>query len=307
MQRSKAFTLIELMVVVSIIALMSGGLTFINFLRARENTFNVLCLENRRIIEHAEIKYLARQGRHSVGFQDLVDAGHLHHLLTCKAGGVYAWVPFSENDHRYQTIVGCSVHGAGVSSAAGGVVAFDFDDGHDAGWVKIGNNWEVIDGKYYGGPGGEHRSFYGDSDWANYTLEVDVALLAGTNSGGYGYGIYFRANDFENRNTLNAYVFQYDPGFGHGEFLIRKVVNGRETAPLVRAEAPAGYQWMGDEKNVKIQVSGNTFTAYMSDVNGGAVPILTASDSDFSSGVIGFRTWSDSYASFDNLSVSLED
>ena len=127
MHNKKAFTLIEIMVVVSIIALIAGGLALINFLRVRENTQRVLCLENRRVIEHAEIKYLAQDKRHSASFQDLVDAGYLNHLLTCKSEGIYAWVPFPANDHRYQTIVGCSVHGTG--EASGGIEAIEFFSG----------------------------------------------------------------------------------------------------------------------------------------------------------------------------------
>jgi prepilin-type N-terminal cleavage/methylation domain-containing protein len=124
MPKGKAFTLIEIMVVVSIIALIAGGLALINFLRVRENTQRVLCIENRRVIEHAEIKYLAQEKRHSASFQDLVDAGYLNHLLTCKSEGIYAWMPFPENGHRYQTIVGCSVHGAGETP--GGLEGMEF-------------------------------------------------------------------------------------------------------------------------------------------------------------------------------------
>jgi prepilin-type N-terminal cleavage/methylation domain-containing protein len=144
MPKGKAFTLIEIMVVVSIIALIAGGLALINFLRVRENTQRVLCIENRRVIEHAEIKYLAQEKRHSASFQDLVDAGYLNHLLTCKSEGIYAWMPFPENDHRYQTIVGCSVHGY-VPIPLQGPYLVTTDDG-----VSVLNSYGRMEGSYDG-------------------------------------------------------------------------------------------------------------------------------------------------------------
>ena len=144
MHNKKAFTLIEIMVVVSIIALIAGGLALINFLRVRENTQRVLCLENRRVIEHAEIKYLAQDKRHSASFQDLVDAGYLNHLLTCKSEGIYAWVPFPANDHRYQTIVGCSVHGY-MSTPPQEPYAITTDDG-----VSVLSSYGRMVGSYMG-------------------------------------------------------------------------------------------------------------------------------------------------------------
>ncbi len=61
----------------------------------------------------------------------------------------------------------------------------DFDDGKDDGWTVIQGDWEVEDGEYrqkdtvwtttttnetY------HRSFFGDVNWSDYTVEVDLII-----------------------------------------------------------------------------------------------------------------------------------
>ncbi len=307
---SKGFTLLEILIAMVVIGIISGGFYLRSARQARQQAQDKTCFHTRGVIARAGSRYYFDRETHPAHFRDLYDSGYISVIPECPSGGVYAWL-LPEGGGGFESVqVVCSVHGFSEEdpeAAPDGIIEYDFNHGNDDGWTKIGNNWEVIDGKYYGGPGGEHRSFYGNDDWEDYTIEVDAALLAGTPSGGYGYGIYFRASGYEERDTLNAYVFQYDPFFGGGEFIFRKVVSGGERAPTARAPAPEGYNWTGDEKNIRIEVRGNTFTAYISDINGGGVPVLTATDPDFGAGAVGFRTWSDSRASFDNLIVRLKE
>jgi len=167
----------------------------------------------------------------------------------------------------------------------------DFADGPQDGWQETpGSRWHCDEGMYCAGRWGEHRTFYGSDDWTNYVVTVQATLRYGK-----GFGIYFRATDID---RLNAYVFQYDPGYGGGHFLFRKVVNGREQPPFALAKAPADYQWHGVPRRVEVRVEGDSFTAI---VDGG--PVLQARDSTYPRGRIGLRVWSGSEACFDWVRV----
>ncbi|MBU1746499.1 MAG: hypothetical protein KKA73_02305 [Chloroflexi bacterium] len=166
----------------------------------------------------------------------------------------------------------------------------DFSAG-SAGWQEVqGSRWRVENGRYGAGPGGEHRSFAGDEAWTDYTVTVSATLAEGN-----GYGMYFRATGWDH---ANAYIFQYDPGYGQGAFLFRKIVNGAEQEPLASEWAPPGFDWYDVNHQIMLVVRGNTFTAY---VDGQSV--LTAHDDAYSHGGVGLRTWDGSNAWFDNVAV----
>jgi hypothetical protein len=173
----------------------------------------------------------------------------------------------------------------------------DFDDGDADGWKEVrGNTWDVRGGKYWVGPGGgEHRSFNGDTSWDDYQVSVKAELFQGN-----GYGVYFRATNF---NAVNGYIFQYDPGYGGGAFIFRKIVHGRERPPFagVRVEDTAfgaSFEWYDVERKITVVVSGDTFSAYVDDIW-----VLSGTDSTYTHGAIGLRKWSNSIVSFDDVKV----
>lgn len=188
----------------------------------------------------------------------------------------------------------CSVVGFfGVSSpSCGENNTFLLQDSFDNlnGWsFTVGNGFRLQNGQLVATVGGEQRGFTGDANWTDYTVEVQNANL----QQGNGYGVYFRTTD---EPTVNGYVFQYDPGYG--KYVIRRVVNGNEMPPIaVSATAPS--QWTNVSRSVQIDVRGSTFTARVD-----GVTVLQARDSQFASGRVGIRTWDDTRASFDNLTVS---
>ena len=173
-------------------------------------------------------------------------------------------------------------------------------------------NWKKVVGKYWniddealtigkeGVWGGEHRIFSGSEDWTDYTIEVDANLKEG-----WGYGVYFRATDIEN---ANAYVFQYDPGYGSGAFILRKITDGKESPPFAvtyfdkspfKKESNDNKSWWYDTiRKVTIEVKKDQFTVYID-----GKKVVKGKDSDYSSGMIGFRTWNQSYGTFDNVVV----
>jgi len=168
----------------------------------------------------------------------------------------------------------------------------DFEDGTGLEWYEaIGRNWNIEDGAYCVEPGGEHRSFTGDEGWTDYVIELTSDL-----SQGNGFGVYFRATD---PDSVNAYCFQYDPGYGSGAFLFRKVVNGRERSPSARAWAPEDYDWHSGLRDIRLEVIGNTYTAFVD-----GVQVAQLEDDSFTHGAIGLRTWDASQACFDNVSVT---
>ena len=160
-----------------------------------------------------------------------------------------------------------------------------------------GNGWKVADGKLCVTEGGEHRGFSGDEEWEDYTVNLSGADL----TQGNGYGVYFRVS---NEPNINGYVFQYDPGYRggsypNGAFIIRKVVNGKETGPIGATPAPADFQWNASDRNISIKIEGDNFDVSIDGNN-----VLSVTDSQFPSGRIGLRSWDSTRACFDGMSVT---
>lgn len=185
----------------------------------------------------------------------------------------------------------------GIESATCQVQTAWSDGFDDLSMWKItqGKKWNVQNGQLCVGPGGEHRGFTGDSNWTDYTVNFDQTEL----NRGSGYGVYIRAT---NEPNINAYAFQYDPGYGrpNGAFIFRKIVNGQELSPPIAVSpAPAGYNWYDVSRNVSVQVKGDTYTAYVD-----GQPVVTAHDGSYKTGRVGLRTWDGAEACFDNLSIT---
>ncbi len=102
--------LIELMIVLLIVGLIFSNLFIPSALRHRQTAEAVTCQQARKQIQEAELLYFADQKEHSRNFQDLVDRGYLRSIPSCPSQGIYAWFPYLENDARFQTVVGCSIH-----------------------------------------------------------------------------------------------------------------------------------------------------------------------------------------------------
>jgi fructan beta-fructosidase len=146
-------------------------------------------------------------------------------------------------------------------------------------------------GRVYNASSGENRAFI-DYEGENYTVDINVAHL----TEGQGYGVWFRSTDVDSSQGVNGYTFQYDPGYGSGAFLFRKWVNGHEQSPFGRVNV-GEYSWY-DAHDVSLQVQGNTFTAY---ING--EPVISAQDDTYTSGTVGLRTWGNSQAYFDDITI----
>jgi Flp pilus assembly pilin Flp len=126
--------------------------------------------------------------------------------------------------------------------------------------------------------------------------DYTVALNGANLSSGSGYGVAFRA---ENTPTgMNGYVFQYDPGYYPGSFIIRKWVNGRELSTPIAIAKATGYDWYNSPRDISVVVKGDTFTAYVD-----GIAVLTATDSTYTSGGTGLRTWDSTQVCFDQFGM----
>lgn len=179
-----------------------------------------------------------------------------------------------------------------------GGVKYACEDTFNAGldnWVKGQGAWQSKnESACASGVGMIFDKCSADLKPKDYTVQVSGAHL----TKGNGYGVFFRTT-LDEKGQFNGYTFQYDPGYGGGAFIFRKWVNGRELSPF--AVAPAkGYDWYGAPKDVTISVQGNQFTAYID-----GVPVLTASDSSYTEGGAGLRSWDSSQVCVDNFSISV--
>lgn len=126
----------------------------------------------------------------------------------------------------------------------------------------------------------------------DYKVTMDMAQLIS----GDGYGLMFRLSESQSRFT--GYSFQVDHGYGN-KFVFRRFDKSGELGkPLAVGTPPAGFDMNGEHK-VEVAVNGDTFTAYID-----GVEVLTASDSTYTSGSTGVRTWSTSQSNFSGFSVS---
>ena len=131
------------------------------------------------------------------------------------------------------------------------------------------------------------------SEGSDYTISTDANL-----SSGNGYGLFFRTTKNDN-GRIEGYTFQYDPGYGGGQFIMRKWVNGYELwAPFATASAPPGYDWHDVNRQVEVDANGSVFTAKID-----GQEVLVGSDDAYAEGSAGLRAWSSSQACFDNFKV----
>jgi general secretion pathway protein G len=111
MKGCEGFTFVEVMMVATIIALVAA-IAVPNHLYTKEAALFSACVRNRQTIEWAEGQYVLDNDHHSSGVTtELVEKGYLGNATICPSGGLYYWVAYPPDDHRYHTVVGCSIHG----------------------------------------------------------------------------------------------------------------------------------------------------------------------------------------------------
>lgn len=162
------------------------------------------------------------------------------------------------------------------------------------GWKPLeGNPGQVKNGSYC--PSNYTRVLNACSTstgFDDYTVNVNDANL----SSGSGYGVAFRVQDTP--NGMTGYIFQYDPGYAPGSFIIRKWVNGRELNPPIAVTKDPDFDWYGEPHDISVEVKGDTFTGYVD-----GKPVLTTTDSTYPTGGTGIRTWDSTVVCFDQFDM----
>jgi prepilin-type N-terminal cleavage/methylation domain-containing protein len=165
----------------------------------------------------------------------------------------------------------------------GSNVLFNTDFDSMDGLTPLQGTWKIVNGQLVPPTSGGRLAF-GDSSWTDVQIDVSATLNSGP-----GYGVYFRS---DGKASISGYCFQFDPGLGN-KFVVRKVVNGAETAPVASASMPAGFGIYGAQHDVSIVAEG---THIVCKVDGAKV--LDFNDSTFSSGGAGLRGWSGTNVGF---------
>lgn len=234
------------------------------------------------------------QARHSATHQSRAAVGQslLEYALLLALVAVAVVLALSLLGVRVRDVY-CALTGVlGSDGICGALLTETFDDLAD--WYVERGTWTTEDGFLLGGDG-EGRIFR-DVGADDYTITLDgVNLLEGD-----GYGVWFRTDPGP---PLNGYTMQYDPGYGSGEFLIRKWVNGHELSPIARAKPEDvgldGFDWHNRDHQVQVVVKGDTFQAV---VDGQVV--LEAEDDTWTGSQIGLRTWDGTHVAVDGVTAT---
>ncbi len=285
MNRRPAFMLMELMVTVAIASILAtSAIPRIRTAIAKSKTAQ--CDANRQEIQSAEMRYrIEHNNTPAASIEELKDSKYIDRSPYCTAGGTYVWVSTSA------AIVGCSVHYWPFSNPSGPTPLFSSDFSSMSMLKVLSGKWVTAGGILQSLASMESRLSFGDDTWTDYSISLNANLTTGS-----GYGVYYRA---DGKSAISGYCFQYDPGWGSGgAFLVRKVVNGTESSPIAVTKIPAGFPIYNTQHQIQITVSGSAQTIYVD-----GVKMLTLTDSTFTSGSAGLRTWDSTRAEFDSVTV----
>lgn len=160
-------------------------------------------------------------------------------------------------------------------------------------------NWAINKGAVVPTNSGEHRAILNGSLGSDYTINVTAKFVSGTNTSQRGYGIYYRAS-YTDTGLITGYCFQFDPGAG-SRFSIRKVVNGKEMAAFKSVAMKDIFGSSFDiyaVHDIKIVTNGADNVIYVD-----GTKVLEFTDTDYTTGYVGFRTWNNSVTQFISASV----
>ncbi|MEZ5237834.1 MAG: prepilin-type N-terminal cleavage/methylation domain-containing protein [Microthrixaceae bacterium] len=259
MHSQGGFTLLELLAVVAVDSLGND---------ARESA----CASDARALRTAQELHRAQHGSYA-SEADLVDAGLL------EADSALNDIELLGDDYSIVPGEDCGGDTTTLTAWRGLARAGDFTFGPD-GAVRVGGS-------------GERQAVAEMDPMASGRIDLLGTLM----TRGNGWGLVVHAVTDE-RDGLTGYVFQMDPGYGGGRFVLRHRGPGGETAPLAVTAPPDGFDWRVPH-DVSVRVDGQRMVA---SVDGTVVmevdDLAAAADRVGSrhdrteSGAVGLRLWS---------------
>jgi hypothetical protein len=181
----------------------------------------------------------------------------------------------------------------------------DFSDARDDGWTPVQGDWKVENGRYVQSNIDTvdalsmktyHRSFMGDINWSDYTVEVDLRIdkpgLAAPIA-----GIFVRVTD-KNADG-NYYFFRIDTRPTCAPAAVESPNNNFKGEGGGKNEGATANE-DGVEYHLKVVAAGNKFSFYIDNTL-----ILERTDDvdPFMKGAVGLGTYN-SGTSFDNFQVT---
>ena len=91
-----------------------------------------------------------------------------------------------------------------TSTASAGIWQENFDKGLPDGWNEVKGEWKILKDAYAETSGAEYaKTMFGDEDWTDYTLEVDITLVKHVNVN--AAGVLIRA-DADGDNGMRYWI-----------------------------------------------------------------------------------------------------
>ena len=177
--------------------------------------------------------------------------------------------------------------------ASAGIWQENFDKGLPDGWNEVKGEWKIVKGAYAETSGAEYaKTMFGDEDWTDYTLEVDLTLVKNVNVN--AAGVLIRA-DTDGDNGMRFWIRtdQHKCQFSRW----------RENQwDHIKTPLPVEPE-VGETYRLKIVAEGQNYQCFVDD------ELLFDGEDDMKfrdSGRIGFITHT-ANVHFDNLSIDGED
>ena len=187
----------------------------------------------------------------------------------------------------------------------------DFEDGRDDGWKVVQGDWAVDDGEYRQSDQvwtttatneTYHRSYFGDVNWSDYTVEVDV-IIDGPGELAPIAGIFVRVTQKSDEGTY--YFFRIDTRPDCGPGAVESPNNNFSGENGGKMEGGVDPEFVALEENeveyhLKVVAEGDHFMYYIDD---DLILDITDDVDPFMNGAVGLGTFNCG-ASFDNFVVN---